>query len=285
VKKMVLSRDEAERRYGFRIYQGGAVPGTELRIVEIAGVDAEACGGTHLDNTREVGGIKVVKASRIQDGVVRIEFKAGKAAEEEASSEERIFADALRVLPMKPKDASYSKAVLQEASGLLGVQPEKLPGTLQRFVVEWKETGEKLTVPKPADLADATKAVFEGWKQARKNKEKTAAGSAGTLASELEVAFATKAAVKKITEGLPVPALMKAASEATSKPVRVLVLVNKAGEKCNVVVASSNPKVDAGKLAAEFSAKLGGGGRGDAKLGVGGGKSDKVEKILAGLKI
>ena len=37
------------------IYQGGAVPGKNLRIVEVPGIDVEACGGTHLNNiAREI---------------------------------------------------------------------------------------------------------------------------------------------------------------------------------------------------------------------------------------
>ncbi|MDZ4256311.1 MAG: alanine--tRNA ligase, partial [archaeon] len=46
VKKFVLSRTQAEQQYGFRIYQGGFVPGKELRLVEIEGIDIQACGGT-----------------------------------------------------------------------------------------------------------------------------------------------------------------------------------------------------------------------------------------------
>jgi alanyl-tRNA synthetase len=285
VKKMVLPRDEAEKRYGFRIYQGGAVPGTELRIIEILGVDAEACGGTHLDNTREVGKIKVVKATRIQDGVVRIEFKAGNAADKESSKGEELFKKAFLELPVKVKDSSYNPQVLQEACNTFGVQPEQLPQTIKRFVAEWQETGVPVSITDSSTLATSTASLFEGWKQARKKREKEASGSADALASELEEAFASKASVKKITEGLPLPSLMKTAAEAAAKPGRVLVLVNVAGDKCNVVVASSNPKVNAGEVAAELSAKLGGGGRGDGRLGVGGGKSTGVEKILSELKL
>jgi alanyl-tRNA synthetase len=43
-----MGRDEAEKRYGFVIYQGGAVPGDVLRIVRIGDLDVQACGGTHL---------------------------------------------------------------------------------------------------------------------------------------------------------------------------------------------------------------------------------------------
>lgn len=74
------SRDEAEKRFGFRIYQGGAVPGKTLRIVRIGSdIDTEACGGTHLKNTREAEIVRIMSSTRIQDGIVRLEFCAGEA--------------------------------------------------------------------------------------------------------------------------------------------------------------------------------------------------------------
>ncbi|MHC1586291.1 MAG: alanine--tRNA ligase, partial [Candidatus Hecatellaceae archaeon] len=75
-----LPREEAEARFGFRIYQGGVVPGRELRIVKIGSWDVEACGGTHCRTTGEVGPIKILRTERIQDGVERIVFSAGMAA-------------------------------------------------------------------------------------------------------------------------------------------------------------------------------------------------------------
>jgi alanyl-tRNA synthetase len=75
-----LDRNQAEKLYGFRLYQGGAVPGKEIRVVNIEGLDVEACGGTHCTNTSEIGSIKILGAKRIQDGVVRLEYAAGLAA-------------------------------------------------------------------------------------------------------------------------------------------------------------------------------------------------------------
>ncbi|MFX1450168.1 MAG: alanine--tRNA ligase, partial [Promethearchaeota archaeon] len=75
-----MSRNEAESNFGFGIYQGGAVPGKTLKIINIGDFDVEACGGTHLNNTNEVGSIKMIGAKRIQDGIVRLEYVAGKAA-------------------------------------------------------------------------------------------------------------------------------------------------------------------------------------------------------------
>jgi alanyl-tRNA synthetase len=40
----------------------------------------EACGGTHVKRTGELGLIKITKSERIQDGVIRLEFVSGQAA-------------------------------------------------------------------------------------------------------------------------------------------------------------------------------------------------------------
>jgi len=80
VKIMEMDRNEAERRYGFQLYQGGEVPSATIRVVEIPGWDAEACGGLHVENTEDVGLIKIIRTERIQDGVERLVFVAGPAA-------------------------------------------------------------------------------------------------------------------------------------------------------------------------------------------------------------
>ena len=77
INKFYLRRDEAERKYGFIIYQGGYIPEINLRLIEIEGVDIEACSGTHLDNTLEIGLIKIIGVEKIADGIIRFKFIAG----------------------------------------------------------------------------------------------------------------------------------------------------------------------------------------------------------------
>ncbi|MDE1871027.1 MAG: alanine--tRNA ligase [Candidatus Micrarchaeota archaeon] len=83
-----MGRNEAESRFGFSIYQGHGVPGSRLRIVQVKDldgniIDAEACGGLHLSGMESVVGlIKITNSSRIHDGINRIEFVAGPAAQE-----------------------------------------------------------------------------------------------------------------------------------------------------------------------------------------------------------
>ncbi len=115
VRSYFEGRAEAERRFGFTLYQGGAVPGRELRIVEIEGFDVEACGGTHCTRTGEVGFVSLLGTERIQDGVVRLVYAAGD-----------------RALDLK----ELHDRALAEAARKLGVPPEKVPEGVDRLLGE-----------------------------------------------------------------------------------------------------------------------------------------------------
>lgn len=96
-----LPRGEAERKYGFIIYQGGGSPGKIVRIIKINGYDVEACGGTHVRNTGDIGGIKITGVRKIQDGVVRFEFVAGALAQEKAIEKHALLGESLAALGAK----------------------------------------------------------------------------------------------------------------------------------------------------------------------------------------
>lgn len=85
VIKKLVDKQEAEKEHGFQLYQGGVVPGRQLRLVEIVGVDIEACCGTHADNLSEIGWVKILSSRRIADGVLRLYFVAGERTIEEQS--------------------------------------------------------------------------------------------------------------------------------------------------------------------------------------------------------
>ncbi|OPY30886.1 MAG: Alanine--tRNA ligase [Methanomassiliicoccales archaeon PtaU1.Bin124] len=56
-------------------------------MVEIVGLDAEACGGIHCSHTGFVGPIRIRRTKRIQDGIVRVEYTAGLVAVTEMQSD------------------------------------------------------------------------------------------------------------------------------------------------------------------------------------------------------
>lgn len=91
ITKDFVDKAEAEREHGFNLYQGGVVPGNQLRVVNVEGFDTEACCGTHCDNTAEVGWIKLVKSQRISDGIVRLYYCAKERAIELLNEEKGIL--------------------------------------------------------------------------------------------------------------------------------------------------------------------------------------------------
>ncbi len=123
VNKPVMERGDAEKKYGFTLYQGGASPGKVLRIIDVDGLDVEACGGLHVNNTGEIGVIKIIRESRVQDGISRIEFKAGAPA----------------ILYIQKQNE-----ILLKSSDELHIQPEYLPKTINKFFSGWKERGKRI---------------------------------------------------------------------------------------------------------------------------------------------
>jgi alanyl-tRNA synthetase len=112
-----MDRTEAEKKYGFTLYQGGVVPGKSIRVIQIPGVDVQACAGTHCDQTGQIGLIKVNRTERIQDGVERLEFSAGESAVEYMQ---------------------ITDALLNESAAVYKVEANQLPKTSERFFTEWK---------------------------------------------------------------------------------------------------------------------------------------------------
>lgn len=123
IEKFWMERKEAEKKFGFKIYQGGYVPSKEVRIVKIGDFDIEACSGTHGNNTREIGWIKIIKTKRIADGLVRIEILAGERATEYLEEKERI---------------------LKEVAKELNVREEEVPKAVESLFKEWKKLKKEL---------------------------------------------------------------------------------------------------------------------------------------------
>jgi len=123
IEKYVLERSEAEKKFGFRLYQGGAIPGSSLRVVEIENIDVEACGGTHGNNTIEIQSVFFERVSKIQDNVYRFELVAGLNAYK------------------KYKELKY---LLDESAKVFSVPLKDLPKVSKRFFDEWKEQRKEI---------------------------------------------------------------------------------------------------------------------------------------------
>jgi alanyl-tRNA synthetase len=151
-------RHEAEETYGFDLYQGGIPAGRNIRLIHV-GEDVQACGGTHVARTGEIGSIKIRSTERVQDGVERLTFAAGEAAVEHVQAIERS---------------------LQATAETFDVTPEEVPETAERFFSEWKERGKQIDRLK-GDLAEARAAGGD------ESEERIAVGDWEAVVKRLDV--------------------------------------------------------------------------------------------------
>ncbi|MFB6191137.1 MAG: alanine--tRNA ligase-related protein, partial [Candidatus Nanohaloarchaea archaeon] len=203
IEKKVMEKTEAEKEYGFRLYQGGAPPGNEVRVVEIDDVDAEACGGTHLSTTSETGEFVVTGSTRIQDGVIRLNYRAGEAAErymeeiqarvEEAAAKMDIENPDERVLGGTPRE------VQRQLCDIFSVEPSQLLETIDRFREEHREIEEQaerladylgedveLEPVETGTLVTRCESLYSAWKHNEKQLESLEASLEGHLREKME---------------------------------------------------------------------------------------------------
>jgi alanyl-tRNA synthetase len=242
-----MPREEAEKLYGFRLYQGGVVPGREIRVVKSGDWDVEACGGTHIKNTGELGFLKILHTERIQDGVERIIFSAG--------------------LPAL-KAIQKNDTTLSELSEILNAPQDKLVKAAKRFVDEWREARQ-----------DKNRLIAE---LAKKEATKTATADAAETVSFNGVNYMTRS-----FESLDLDRMIKIASELTKKDPKLVTVFYGADQKTARIMVMAGKEavkqgINASQIAKEASAVLGGGGSGRPDFAQGGGT--QVEKLTEALK-
>jgi alanyl-tRNA synthetase len=136
-----MDRYEAEARYGLELYQGGVPMEPRIRVVEVEGIDAEACFGTHVSNTAEIGGVKIVNVERIQDGVVRFELVAGTEVARYAAQLEDTIERAARALGGSAAELVVRAEKAAERIAELRERLQKLRSRVRQLAVEAARAG------------------------------------------------------------------------------------------------------------------------------------------------
>jgi len=129
VKFEFLKREIAEKKYGFRIYQGGAINKEVLRIVNIGDLEIEACGGLHVENTRDIENIKVYDVEKISDGVIRLYIVSGKKILEEDDEN-----------------------IVKEIENLLGIEQKYIINAISTLFERWKKLRKAIRKEKKPEI-------------------------------------------------------------------------------------------------------------------------------------
>ncbi|WVZ21377.1 hypothetical protein V8G54_008699 [Vigna mungo] len=80
--------------------------GEEVRVVEVPGVSMELCGGTHVNNTSEIRGFKIISEQGIASGIRRIEAVAGEAFIEYINARDFYLKQLCSTLKVKPEEVT-----------------------------------------------------------------------------------------------------------------------------------------------------------------------------------
>ena len=230
-----LAKSEAEQKYGFRIYQGGAPPGNVIRLIEIEDIDIEACGGTHLLSTGNAGEFYITDVKRIQDGVIRLEYKAGESAKEYIEEMSEILEESCDIL-----DAETDRdlrPVLEELADIYRVEVGQLPDTLNKFQEEVKDLESKieglgefleedvaLENREDANLIEAGQNLYDRRKELKKQIEK--------LEDHIEDRIREKASENRVHEEVPtdnVGLLIQLAQQYSSQYDTTVTLIGEKG--------------------------------------------------------
>jgi alanyl-tRNA synthetase len=242
-----MPRNEAESRYGFRLYQGGAVPGKEIRVVKTGDWDIEACAGTHLKSTGEIGFIKIIHSERVQDGVERLVYSVGIPALKAVQENERL---------------------LWKLSEILNAPLEKLDNTAEKLVKELKE------------------ANAERRKLIKEIAERESAGLGAKPAEEIKEISGLRVVFRDFQESIDVDRMVQTASEIIKRDeATVTIFYGTDGKNARIMVMAGKVAlkkgVNANEIVREASAIIGGGGGGKPNFAQGGGtQTEKLSKAI-----
>jgi alanyl-tRNA synthetase len=250
-----LPRNEAEDRYGFKLYQGGAIPGKEIRVVRTGDWDVEACAGTHLKNTSEIGFIKITHTERVQDGVERLTYSIGLSA---------------------VKAVQTSEQLLIKVAEMLSAPLDKLDKTVEKLTRELKE------------------ANVEKRKLVKELAERESAGLGVKVTEEIEEINGVKLVKRDFKEEIGVDRMVQTASEMIKRDEATVTLFYGAdGKNARIMVMAGEVAlrkgINSGSAVSEAAKIVGGGGGGRPKFAQGGGTqicnlSDAVKKATEILK-
>ncbi|MBI5492113.1 MAG: alanine--tRNA ligase [Deltaproteobacteria bacterium] len=126
VKTDVLPYKEAVERGALAFF--GEKYGETVRMVQVPGVSAELCGGTHVGRTGDIGLIKITAESSVASGVRRIEAVTGEGAYGLLSKAEEMLKESARILKVPKNDVPEKIRKLLDGQRELEKEIERLKG-------------------------------------------------------------------------------------------------------------------------------------------------------------
>jgi alanyl-tRNA synthetase len=221
--------------------------GAEVRVIDVPGVSMELCGGTHVNNTVEIGLFKIVSETGVAAGVRRIEAVAGPAV--------------LEYLNVRD-------AVVRELGDRFKAKPEELTERVTNLQSELKSTQKQL---------EALKSELALVKSTQLLSQADTIGDFKLIVAELEGVdpVSLQAAAERLLQKLGEGAVVLGSSPDAQKVTLVAAFSPGVIQK----------GLQAGKFIGGIAKICGGGGGGRPNLAQAGGRDpDKLPDALAEAK-
>jgi alanyl-tRNA synthetase len=220
---------------------------SEVRVMDVPGVSMELCGGTHVNNTAEIGLFKIIAETGVASGIRRIEAVAGPAVLEYLNVREQ---------------------VVRDLSDRFKVKPEEIPDRITTLQNELKAVQKQL---------DAAKAQLALAKADELLAQAETIGDFALLVAEMPGVDATalSAAAEQLQQKLKNGAVLLASVPEAGKVSLVAAFSPAVNQK----------GLQAGQFIGEIAKLCGGGGGGRPNLAQAGGRdASKLPEALATAK-
>jgi len=160
VKKEIKDLESAKREGATALF--GEKYSDKVRVISIGDVSNELCGGTHIDNTKDIEYFKITSESSIASGIRRIEAQTAEAAREWVGKQKEIKNKKLEAENKKEEDKKLSNARLNEEIAKIDLLIAKastcgstkiITGIIQNLSADnLKVLGDKVRVKTPSAL-------------------------------------------------------------------------------------------------------------------------------------
>lgn len=107
----VLPLAEAKARGAVAMF--GEKYGEQVRVIDFPGVSMELCGGTHVNNTAEIGVFKIISEAGVSSGVRRIEAVSGAAILDYLNVRDQVVKNLSDRFKVKPEEIPERITILQ----------------------------------------------------------------------------------------------------------------------------------------------------------------------------
>lgn len=125
-----MTLEEAKKTGAMALF--GEKYGDTVRVVQMGDFSSELCGGTHVDNTRNISAFKIISESGVAAGVRRIEALTGAGLFAHFNQVEETLGEAAAALKANPTDIVTKICSMQEELKALSRENDKLKAKLAK---------------------------------------------------------------------------------------------------------------------------------------------------------